>query len=629
MHRAAHRLAIGFAYVVAVLACGGPTPVAVPSDVAITGTLPGSLATARVSAEAEARVGTVFAVLAETDADDAAFTLTLSGSAVPAEVRTIDPDVPSLLCPDASVRSLTVSRSPLSWLELRGLWASDGGLLHPVRAASRPGISLDAPGGFVAGDVLHHWIHVERASTVTGTCTYAFGSFSIVHHYELPLVAGWNALRTEISAVLGGVPTDIATTVGASSDAAAWHVGDPVLGNVDIARVPASPHHAHATWWGYHQTKLVRHEADLWVATVDNDVPPGSPSLARVLRQDGTLASGWQEVATFESSRPAQLLLQDGVVHALSHTEQESDYDTIGPVTRHAVGTGHPPLALAASVNIRYGVTVDALGDGWLASGGTPPFLTDGTNWSLRVFAGALDEYADPNYRWDFVHDIATGDSAFQYPYLAADHGRLLLAAVESHHDGDPGGSRQHAVLVAQIDLATRGLDYVHRFDDLAMGAPAGRRRLVDVADLHIGADGRAHLLLHTYVDAADPHRSELLYRVQDDAQSNWVDGPPPAVACDAARFVELPGATSPVIVCTRPGELRVTALDASVGASLRVPPSLRGAYVFVAAPRSGTSAGETVTDILLVSGSPHAYPDGSAFVITIARDELAARLAP
>lgn len=615
MHRAAHRVAIGLAYVVAVLACGGPTPVAVPSDVAITGTLPGSLATARVSAEAEARVGTVFAVLAETDADDAAFTLTSLGSAVPAEVRTIDPDAPSLLCPDASVRSLTVSRSPLSRLELRGLWASDGGLLHPVRAASRPGISLDAHGGFVAGDVLHHWIHVERASTVTGTCTYAFGSVSIVHHYELPLVACWNALRTEISAVLGGVPTDIATTVGASSDAAERHVGDPVRGNVGIARVLASHHHAHA--------------ADLWVATVDNDVPPGSPSLARVLRQDGTLASGWQEAATFESPRPAQLLLQDGVVHALSHTEQESHYDTIGQVTRHAVGTGHPPLALAASLNIRYGVTVDALGDGWLASGGTPPFLTDGTNWSLRVFAGALDEYADPNCRWDFVHDIATGDSAFQYPYLAADHCRLLLAAVESHHDGDPGGSRQHAVLVAQIDVATRGLDYVHRFDDLAMGAPAGRRRPVDVADLRIGADGRAHLLLHTYVEAADPHRSELLYRVQDDALSNWVDGPPPAVARDAARFAELPCATSPVIVCTRPGEPRVTALDASVGASLRVPPSLRGAYVFVAAPRSGTSAGETVTDILLVSGSPHAYPDGSAFVITIARDELAARLAP
>lgn len=605
---------------VACRAAGGDPIDDDPWDLTLGGALPPGIAASAVRAEAEGWGDDPFVLLATaTAAGSDAFSLTLP-STPPSETRWEADDLHDLLCAGLDPSGVTTSRSPLEVAVVDRLWREEAGFLVPLTAASRPGIGFEDPGAFAVGDVVHRFVFVARSLRVTGDCT--FGGGAVVHDLDLTLRAGWNALRSEITALGGGYVQAFETTVADGADGLDWFEGEPLLAGVRLRRLPASRWHASGSWWGYHQSKLVRDGNDVFVALLDNDVDAGQPYEARVLRlgADGALT----ELARLPTSRPGQLLLAGDELHAVVFEPDHMASDpSSGGLRSYAVardGSGAPMAKVAPSSNIRFGATVLTDGDGLAV-------WTESVGAQLVVRLRRAELGAEVS-EWPEVAQLLV-DANFQYPYVVGGGERALVAAVENEHEDDGLGNRYQQVLLWQVGVGSAVVPVETTIVDYR-GHPlaASRRRLAEVSDLFLDGAGAAHLLVKTFFDPVDPNRSALEYRVKADAASSWSAPAPLPFACDWARFVELTPADEPIVVCGGHASLHARTLDGSRSVGFRLPPRLAGAYAYVAAPRGGTSSGEPLVDVLLIAGGASSYPDGPALLATVERSALVSALA-
>ena len=590
-----------------------------PHALTVGGTLPDGVAAASVRAEAEAWGDPPFAVLATAVGAGAdAFTLTLP-SAPPPEALWAADDLDPLLCAGLDSSGVTTSRSPLRVALVDRLWRVEPDLLVPLTAASRAGIGFGLPHAFEEGDVIHRFVYVARSLTVVGECS--FGGGAVVHGLNLTLGPGWNALRTEITAVAGGFVQAFETRVAPDADALAWFEGEPLLAGVMLRRLPASRWHDNGTWWGYHQSKLVRDGSDVFVALLDNDVAAGEPYDMRVLRVPA--AGAVTELARLATSRPGQLLLTDDDLHAVLFVPNHMATDpSSGGLLSYAVardGSAPTMSKIAGESNIRFGTTVLPGGDGlavWTERVGA----TLGVR--LRREALGAEVSAWPEVA---LLEVATN---FQYPYVVSDGERALVAAVENEHEDDGLGNRYQQLLLWQVGVgSTAVLEQAPVMDYRPHPLAASRRRLLEVSDLYLDAAGGAHVLVKTFFDAHDPNRASLDYWFKPDATSPWGIPTQLTFTCQWARFVALASDDGPVVACSDFAALRFVTLDGSRSIEVRLPPRLVGAYPYVAAPRGGTSEDEPWIDLLLVAGTASSYPEGPAVLATVARAAVAAAL--
>lgn len=590
-----------------------------PHPLAVGGTLPVGVVASSVRAEAEGWGDDPFVVLASgAPAGGDAFSLTLP-SAPPAEVLWDADDLDALLCAGLDPTGVTTSRSPLAVAVIDRLWRVGPDLLAPLTAASRAGIGFELPSAFDVGDVIHRFVYVERSLSVGGSCS--FGSGAVVHDLDLALRPGWNALRTEITAMAGGFVQAFETTVVQDAEGLDWFEGEPMMAGVRLRRLPASRWHANASWWGYHQSKLVRDGDDVFVALLDNDVAAGEPYGMRVLRVDA--AGAMAELARLETSRPGHLLLAGEELHAVLFAPDDMAADpSSGGLLSYAIerdGATPAMAKVAPASNIRFGTTVLPDGDGlavWTE--------TVGAQLVVRLRREALGAAVS---EWPEVATLLV-DANFQYPYVVSDGERALVAAVENEHEDDGLGNRYQQVLLWQVRVGVPAvLEQVQFLDYRGHSLAASRRRLVEVSDLYLDDDGAAHLLLKTYFDAADPNRAALVHWVKPDAASPWGAATQLTFACHWARFVTLSAADDPVVACSEYAALRFVTLDGTRSVQLRLPPRLVGAYAYVAAPRGGTAVEEPHIDLLLIAGAASSYPDGPTVLATVERAAVAAAL--
>jgi hypothetical protein len=604
---------------VALVGCQGDPIEGDPHPLTVGGTLPAGVAAGSMRAEGEGWGDDPFVVLASgvpTGGD--AFSLSLP-SAPPPEVLWDAADLDALLCAGLDPSGVTTSRSPLAVAVIDRLWRVGPDLLAPLTAASRPGIGFELPSAFGVGDVIHRFVYVARSLTVTGSCS--FGGGAVVHDLDLALRPGWNALRTEITAMAGGVVQAFETTVAQDADGLDWFEGEPVLAGVRLRRLPASRWHANASWWGYHQSKLVRDGDDVFVALLDNDVALGEPYGMRVLRVDA--AGAMAELARLETSRPGHLLLAGEELHAVLFAPNDMATDpSSGGLLSYAVerdGAAPTMAKIAPASNIRFGTTVLPDGDGLAVWSETV-----GAQLVVRLRRAALGAAIS---EWPEVA-MRPVDTNFQYPYVVSDGERALVAAVENEHEDDGLGNRYQQVLLWQVGVGVPAvLEQVQILDYRGDPLAASRRRLVEVSDLYLDDGGAAHLLLKTYFDPADANRAALVHWVKPDAATAWGAATQLTFACHWARFVTLSVADDPVVACSEYAGLRFVTLDGARSLGVRLPPRLVGAYAFVAAPRGGTAVDEPLTDLLLIAGTASSYPDGPAVLATVERAAVAAEL--
>jgi len=607
---------------VALFGCqgGGGDPVEEdPHALTVGGTLPAGVAASTVRAEGEGWGDDPFVVLASgVPAGGGAFSLTLPSSPPPEVLWDAD-DLDTLLCAGLDPSGVTTSRSPLAVAVVDRLWRVGTDHLTPLTAASRSGIGFELPSAFDVGDVIHRFVYVARSLSVTGTCSY--GGDAVVHDLDLALRPGWNALRTEITAMAGGFVQAFETSVVQDAEGLDWFEGEQVLAGVRLRRLPASRWHVNASWWGYHQSKLVRDGDDVFVALLDNDVAVGEPYGMRVLRVDA--AGALAELARLETSRPGHLLLAGEELHAVLFAPNDMATDpSSGGLLSYAVerdGAAPTMAKIAPASNIRFGTTVLPDGDGlavWTE--------TVGTQLVVRLRRAALGVAIS---EWPEPATLAV-DANFQYPYVVSDGERALVAAVENEHEDDGLGNHYQQVLLWQVGVGSSVVpEEVDIVDYRGHSLAASRRRLVEVSDLYLDDGGAAHLLLKTYFDAADPNRAALVHWVKPDAASPWGAATQLTFACHWARFVVLSAADGPVVACSEFAGLRFVTLDGARSVEVRLPPRLVGAYAFVAAPRGGTFAGEPLIDLLLIAGTASSYPDGPAVLATVPRSAVAAGL--
>jgi len=599
---------------------GNGDPVAEePHALTVGGNLPVGVAAASVRADGEGWGDDPFVVLATAvGAGGDAFTLALP-SETPAESLWAADDLDALLCAGLDPSGVTTSRSPLQIALVDRLWRVEPDLLVPLTAASRPGIGFGLPHAFGVGDVIHRFVYVARSLTVVGECSFGIGA--VVHDLDLTLRPGWNALRTEITAVAFGFVQAFETRVVPDADDLDWYEGEPLLAGVKLRRLPASRWHENGTWWGYHQSKLVRDGSDVFVALLDNDVVAGEPYGMRVLRVDA--AGAMAELARLETSRPGQLLLAGEQLHAVLFAPNDMATDpSSGGLLSYTVerdGAAPTMAKVAPASNIRFGTTVLPDGDGLAV-------WTEWVDpkWGVHLRRAALGAAIS---EWPEVAMLLV-DTNFQYPYVVSDGERALIAAVENEHEDDGLGNRYQQVLLWQVGVGSSvvpgEIDIIdHSGDPLA----ASRRRLVEVSDLYLDDGGVAHLMLKTYFDTADPNRASLEYRVKPNAATAWSAPTQLTFACHWARFVQLSPDDDPVVACSDYAALRFVTLDGARSVEVRLPPRLVGAYSYVAAPRGGTAADEPLIDLLLIAGTASSYPDGPAVLATVERAAVGAGL--
>ena len=116
------------------------------------------------------------------------------------------------------------------------------------------------------------------------------------------------------------VPANDATAADAFSEASdagdATSVDASALDPIFTEAIPGSLNRSpDGTWWGYHQSKVVRNGSLVFMYVVENDNDAKTPSIMRIYKKDGTGA--WTSGVGFACSRPGNLLLDSsGVLHA-------------------------------------------------------------------------------------------------------------------------------------------------------------------------------------------------------------------------------------------------------------------------------------------------------------------------
>lgn len=612
---------------------GGGTPGAeTPSALTLPFSVPVGTSGTHVRADALTRSGRVWVQLDGAVASAGSLSLPAQ---LPSNVGLLTPDVGAELCPGAS-SAPTPSATPSLWLELRELWLTDGATLTALRRSTRPGLSLEDPSGYQAGDVILHWVYSDRSLTLTGACSYPFG---ITRTLALTLSAGWTAIATQVDAIDAGsgFPSAMTTRNATASDDAVWHAAEVVLANADAIWAPASAEHGdRASWWGSNQNKLVRSGDELWLSVVDNG---GAEPLARVVRRVG---DGWTTTGTWPSQSPAQLVLVAGEPWTLVHeVDVSATSDTLGSVTVvDRTGAAVTTQTPSNRVNVRFGATVSAEGALLVAWGERVSFPDQGTTredvsfQTLDAGTGSWSGFA--------LSDL---DVSYRYPYVVQDDQRLVAAVAENTFMGSGQENRYHKLLLVQASVDSSFavdalvIDVAAELPELADTRP----RLVEISDLTIDANGDAHVLVKVFDGPTASSPPSLWHRVAPAVISGSEERPedPPlpaapawsawatldALTCSWARFVTIPGTHEPTVACVHGSHLSITTLDGTRSIALRVPPGVDGPYLYVAEGRSGSATDAQWIDLFVIAGSASAYPNGPALVVSVPRLEVAAAL--
>jgi len=395
-------------------------------------------------------------------------------------------------------------------------------------------------------------------------------------------------------------------------------------------QIPGSKNHGpNGTWWGYNQSKIVRYGSTVYMYVVeneniDNNPNPNAtnPSKIAIYRKDGE--GGWQKGASFNTSRPGNILMDsEGIVHLIvfepTYTlpSENGSYGRLkhywfpncktGDITsfQEEIIVDNDGVSQGETVNIRVGASI-------------------GANDMIAVSYGMIKNhivcYKEKNgIKWTQEFAGTALGSDFYYPYVAiTDFGITILAVQDDWTGPNQPTLYQKSRYFEKRNGTWMNMDVINLQNHaLAQSRP----ELVDNSEIYIDANGLVNIIYLTKLNPSDKYQNSFIHGTRSgnawtnqtltttDEKTNWV------------RMIEVGGQM--YYICTTWDKVYIKKGVSGEYKRLNVP-KIEGIYPYLAAPRSGTKPSESYIDLLLLCGSSDSYPNAKNYYVRIAKSELA-----
>lgn len=308
--------------------------------------------------------------------------------------------------------------------------------------------------------------------------------------------------------------------------------------------IPGSKNHGpNGTWWGYNQSKIVRHGNTVYMYVVENeniDTNPNpnanNPSKIIIYRKEGDGA--WQKGAKFNTSRPGNILIDSqGIVHLIvfepTYTlpSENGSYGRLkhyffpnfnsGDITTYGeeIIVDNDGVSQGETVNIRVGASIGA--DDLIA-------VSYGLTKNHIV---CYKEKNDPKWYQEFA---GLGlDSDFYYPYIIVTNSGISILAVQDQWTGVDSPTLYQK---SRYFEKREGLWYSENIVDLHdHPLAASRAELADNSDIYIDANGNVNIIYITKLDSKDKYHNTFTLATRKnnlweshqigkiDSKTNWI----------------------------------------------------------------------------------------------------------
>ena len=399
----------------------------------------------------------------------------------------------------------------------------------------------------------------------------------------------------------------------------------PQAAGLFIEQIPGSLNHSpDATWWGYNQSKIARIGDIVFMFVVENDNDPSTESRFVIYKKEGE--GGWQSGAVFPTSRPGNIVVDSkGGLHAFV-------FDPLDVLENDSLGTlehYHFPDAYLGNisdyqhervidndgrsgetVNIRTGVSIGPDDSIAVAFG-----LTEGNGFRGHTEQVHYKGAGDDGWARLIAGENLGHDFYYSFP-LVTDFGLTVLAIQDDPPDTGDGNFYQIASYFEYVDNTWSQRLLV---DNTGHPDAASRPRLVEISDNYQDTAGNIHLLV---VD----HGSEEYRHFVRDVNGAWTVKVVPRAYQEGVNWIRLIEVNGEVYYLAATWN-RVLAMkesgDRFVSLDLQSK-DVEGIYLYVSAPRTGTSPDSAYIDMLLLNGSSETYPNGRNHYLRVSKQYLA-----
>ena len=388
-------------------------------------------------------------------------------------------------------------------------------------------------------------------------------------------------------------------------------------------------HSPDGTWWGSNQSKIVRYEDTVFTYVIQNDNDPATESLMTLYKKEGE--GPWEQGASVPCSVPGNILIDSkGGLHTLVFDPVDIlANDSLGSLEHYyfpQAGNGDidnfthetviPWTGGNETVNIRIGASIGRDDTIVLAFG-----LDANTSEHLYY-----KEALDPEWKHLIAGENLGHD--FYYPYpLVSDFGYAILAIQDDYVEID-GQIHNPYHIAAYFQGNEHGWSNEYLLDNTqsSQALTHSEWQTVDISDLYMDSNGGIHVVLQDRVA-----KKWLHYR-KTYADSDWTVTTLDAVrekGINWIRLIEIEENIYYIMASWRQVELMDGNAENIIKLDLEplTEEGVEGIYLYVASPRTGTSANSEFVDILLLNGSSDAYPNGPNYYLKIGKDYILQKL--
>ncbi len=395
-------------------------------------------------------------------------------------------------------------------------------------------------------------------------------------------------------------------------------------------KIPGSKNHGpNGTWWGYNQSKIIRYGNSVYMYVVeneniDNNPNPNAtnPSKIAIYRKEGN--GSWQKGASFNTSRPGNILVDsDGVVHLIVFEptyikpDENGSFGKLkhywfpnspsGNITSYQQETivDNDGATQGETVNIRVGAAIGS-NDMIVVSFGINDSHKayykekNGTVWTMETAGNNL------------------GDN-YYYPYVLVTASGIGIMAIQDGYVGDGLPNTYQKIYYFEKNNGTWNQQSI--IDLQSHPLASTRPQLVETSDIYQDANNKLNVIYSTRLDPADQYLNTFTLATKNgtswqnqsiqisDKNTGWI------------RIIEINGDF--YYLCSAWDKLYLKKGTSGNYVKLNVP-KVDGMYIYVTSPRGGTSSSESYIDILILCGYNDSYPNADNYYLRIEKSELA-----
>lgn len=384
-------------------------------------------------------------------------------------------------------------------------------------------------------------------------------------------------------------------------------------------KIPGSKFHSpDATWWGYNQSKIVRYKDKVFTYYINNgDDSNKTSSRFVVMKKDGD--KPWEEGATFQTSRPGNLLIDSkGILHAFVFEPfdvvKNDSWGKIihyyfpnsaqGDIENYKQETVVDNDGTSETANIRVGAAIGK-DDTMAISFGLTKFNPLYKEQSEHVY------YKKPNEEvWNhtFIDNLPHD---YFYPFTLVSENIFYLLLIQDDYVPPKDSVSYPNIYQKIIFMGTTGSEWkTDLVADLSSHSLAkSKPRLLEQEDLY-EAGGIFHILYKEFLDEKNEYAATAHWHLSGIPGGKWeaekVELEKPGV--NWIRLVEIKDNLYYLI--TTFDELFISPVENINLVKIDTPKGAKGAYPYVSTIKGGSAEGN-FTDVLLLGADQKLFQEG------------------